>query len=503
MTGSFSMLVLGLAVSAMQAEAQPDPPRDEDEGMVCVGVARQWRGDLDSVRRIRADPVPAAYRALYFEGGCGSGLVRESLIDWHLGFGDEASTAAALAFLDEAYARGRPALAALPRAFAPAWRSARRAVAAAGPALAEPGPARDRLRRLLDRSPEIARLRALTQARDGLVFLATQHLRAAEFYGSAALLARATTYVETARAMAPPPDAAMPAAAGSFVDVDPDPYPMRDFDMRLALLKARLSRAPVDIDAASRLIDANFSPAMTDAADNYAQMEDFCDSSGDEALEAVRAACNEDGSFPRRAIRFWRYQAQLDMLMAADPVHYRLRAREQRPAGSVASYERSAVSAGAGDPESWAGYGNYDSAINLLEAAREQNRQGSGGYDDADGDLAALRLARADLLARLAETAQPGGGRRPDAEVADLLRAALAELARAVPLVPPAENPARFRQVASLYLALAGPYEAARARAQEAGAVRILDPGVARNAAFFRRVMPALEDIAAGAVPPG
>jgi hypothetical protein len=86
---------------------------------ICLTSARIWVGSGDDVRHIRDQPVPDSYRTGLTTGGCNT-LIREQLIEWHLAFGDEASTTAALAFFEEAYA---PVLAA-PEAYAGLMRQA-------------------------------------------------------------------------------------------------------------------------------------------------------------------------------------------------------------------------------------------------------------------------------------------------------------------------------------------------------------------------------------------
>jgi hypothetical protein len=66
---------------------------NEPQEIILIGYL-PWRGSADEVRRIKSVPVPKSFAncADRFEQGCA-----EQLLDWHLNYGTEASTRAALA----------------------------------------------------------------------------------------------------------------------------------------------------------------------------------------------------------------------------------------------------------------------------------------------------------------------------------------------------------------------------------------------------------------------
>jgi len=490
---------IAIALSAAPVPSAPNPADDE---MICVGVGRIWRGAADDIRQISRVPVPAGYRALYFQGGCGSGLIHESLIDWHFAFGNEASATAALAFLEQDHLAHAPAPGAFPGALAQAWRAAQRDLRAAEPLLSGASPDHDRGVRQLGARPRVSRLVALIRAHHRLSFLANQHLRAAEFYGSPALLAKARLYFDAAEAGmtilyrgTPLPAGGPGASLYNYLNLDEGrSNEMRDIAMRLAILKARLSRTPEDIDAAVRIVDANFSPVFRLAAENADRQDDFCDSGEGDGLDPIRAACDEDDDFPDRFIRFWRNQALLDMLMASDPEHYVARPRGPPSPSSGSSYVRSAAGSAVSRDRPYPD--SFEFAVSVLERARLDNqsvRTFTGGTDD---NLAALHMARADMFARLAASTTGGSAR----DAAGLLDEALASLQRAERLSPPAERSGRFRQVAELYLPLAERLDRERRVASEGE--RGDDPAHAREAAYLRNVLEHLDRIIAGEFPP-
>jgi hypothetical protein len=492
-----------LAVVLALATVAPSPVSSEPAEQICVGGARYWRGSAEDIRHIAATPVPARYRALFYQGGCGSGLVHESLIDWHLAFGSEQSTAGALAFLEQAYMGGAPKLPDFPGALSSAWRAAQRDLRAAESLLSGPGPGHDEARRRLDVLPSVVRLKSLIQAHRRLVFLAAQSMRAAEFYRSPSLLVKARAYFTAAEANRTMLYGEASLTAGGpggstyhYIGLEERlPGELNDIEWRLAILAARLSGNPSDVDAAARIGDRNFTPVLRLAAEKSDRQGDFCDNGVGDDLDPIRAVCREENNFLRRFTSFWRNQAQVDALMAADPEHFVVRPIGPSSHLSGSSYVRGKATEGSDEQP---GIESFEFATTILERGRLESRINGWAYGGTDDDLVALYLARAELYVRLATTARARGLHAGDA--ADLLLGALSDLRRAQRHAPPFDTPGRFRQIATLYLQLAPRLEALRR--EESDGRSGDDPGHAREAAYFARVLADLDGIAIGETSP-
>jgi hypothetical protein len=491
-----------LAIAAGQdTDPAPAPAAEADDEAICVAIAHNWGGSLEDVAHIRQVPVPASFREYYTAGGCARfQLVESSLLDWHLAFGDEATTTAALAYLAV-----DPPFAASPaghsRALARALREAAGDLRAAAAILAAPGNDWRVFAAALNRSPRVGRLRVLIGEHKHFLSLALYHLRAAEIFRSPALLAKSRLYLaavqEDARLLYAGQSSSGLAGMdiANALDIE-EAYPddLRDAEMRLAIMTARLSRNPADVDAAARTVDANFSPVLRMAAENSERQGDFCDNGDSEDIAPIRAVCNAESAFPRRFVRFWRNQAHVDLLMAADPDHYQPRPRAPPSQSSGASYVSGAAAPSAEDHPSLY---SFDSAIAILERGRLEGQLGGASYGGSDEDLVGLYLARAEIFAELAERRRRRGDSRARSAAADLLTGALGDLLRAAPLVRPTWKPTRFRQVAVRFLALAEAHADDRAHAGSAGD-RPPDTRFARDVAYFRALLPALDRIARG-----
>ena len=504
-----NLLAFALLAASGAAAQPPEPvePPPEEEGTVCLAVAHVWRGDNRDIARIREIPVPESFRSPFTAGGCTRfQLVEASLIDWHLAFGDEVTTTAALGYLAADPLADPATPADHGRLVARAWRAAEPDLRAAW-AISRDRPGKDwrDFRAALDRSPRVRRLRALIRGHARLPLPRPAISSRGRILPIAGLARPGSAAISRRSRRAPACSILPPGPDGFPEDLEignalilrqHHPGEIQDVAIRLAIMAARLSRDPADIDAAARLLDANFSPVLRLAAENAERQGDFCDNGDSEDLAAIRAVCREEGDFSRRFTRFWRNQAMVDLLMAADPDHYGERPRGPPSATSGASWAPAPA-----DPAAGRNHPNVQSfsfAISILERGRLESELNGTVYGGDEEDIVALYLARADLFAALAQRARrPNDPRAADA-AADFLVGALGDLARAARLVEAARHPGRFRQIATRFLALVDAYEADRARALEAD-YRGPNAGYARQAAYFRTVLAALDRMAVGA----
>jgi hypothetical protein len=449
-----SILLLSLAAPGART---PDPAADvnPEEQTICVG-GPDWHPSLDDARTIEATPVPASFRTL-FESvqPCVRWAMSEHLIvDWHIRFGSERSIAAALTYLERDYMRSLPPPARHRGELERAWRAASpdltRAQTIQQPENLEYSPRY----RFMERSRPIQRFNSLVEARGNYRFLAEQHLRAAEEFGSAALLARAEPYLLAL------------AASESFLepleDIPPAAYLLHfnlhifrtdDLRMRAAVLRAQLSRAAADIAAAEALLgQMETLPLRSLAEAAYSGGTGFCDIGSDSNdAEALQQFCAADDDAADRAINFAVNRAALDLL-GARPRHEHM----------------------------------ADTAVRLLERVRSHDTSRCC-YRSEDEDLLRLRLASADYHRR-----RFADGLERDGTDYAAWWEALAQLREAERLAPPHSAPARFERIARQWLALS------ETAAGEAHARQASTPQFLRYAAYLRHLLANLDAIRNG-----
>ncbi|HEY0012256.1 MAG TPA: hypothetical protein VGB79_05330 [Allosphingosinicella sp.] len=450
----FGLSILLLSLAAPGARA-PDPaaeaiPQDQD---ICVG-GPDWHPSLDDARSIEDTPVPASFRTL-FESvePCVRWAMSEHLIvDWHMRFGSERSIAAALAYLERDYMSSIPPPARHRGELERAWRAAGRDLARAQ-AIRQPENLEYSLRyRFMERSRPIQLLNALVEARLNYRFLAEQHLRAAEEFGSATLLARAEPYLHALTAselfLAPLQD--LPAA--STLSLDLDTFRTDDLRMRAAVLRAQLSRSAADVAAAEALLDQmETSPLRRLAEEAYSGGDDFCDiGSGSNDAESLQQFCQADDAAAERAINFAISRAALDLL-GAKPRHERM----------------------------------ADTAVRLLERVPVHDTSRCCGRSE-DEALLRLRLTLANFHRR-----RFADGLEPDETHLGEWGEALAQLREAERLAPPHSAPARFERIARQWLTLSEIDSAAERR-------QASTPEFVRYSAYLRHLLANLEAIRNG-----
>jgi hypothetical protein len=220
---------------------------------------------------------------------------------------------------------------------------------------------------------------------------------------------------------------------------------IHDLDMRIAILRARLSRDPADIDAAATVLQRNFDAVLATAADNAEEHSgEFCEFHGEpdqDRLSTLERACDEENSLAARTVNFWRNRAHLDLVMAADPAHYEPQPRQRWEDGSA--FARTA--AGSNDIESRGWITSFNTAERLLRNG------GFRGIPASWDELPLLLLARADLHARWARAL---GDSRQSYPAIEQTGRALDYLASAAEITPAHRYPALYRRIAETYLRL-------------------------------------------------
>ncbi len=449
---------LAVAAALLLGNAAP-----EDQGFICVAIGSPWQGSLADTGRIEAVPVPASYRLKLesTEPCVHFWLDKAGLVTWHQRFGSERSVTAALAYLERYYAGDARQVERFESDLNRAWRRALPDLGRAK-AIRQPEGLDHSLRhRFMEKSRPIQRLQALVRTREDYRFLAEQYLRAAEEFNSSALLekaARFLTPVVRGETMLGPLERREPFADLLYFNLSI--FITDDLKMRVAVLRAHLSRSPADIAAADRLLESlrgeNYQQ-IAEAA--YSEGEDFCDiSSGWNDAEILRTACREDDSLTEKVTNYWINRAMLDLVSDSK------------------------------DPDS------VELALRLLD---HEGRDGGGRCcrRSAEEDKLRLHLRQADHhRRRLAATSV--GEDRDDA--ADPWREALSALQKAERLAPVTSSPARFERIARAWLAIwqSGP---ATFDGIEHLAGITKSPDDRRYATYLRRLLSVVGVIATGA----
>lgn len=452
-----------LLMASQSVAQETSPPADDEPTYFSCSGGGGWGPSLSDIRDIATIPVPESFRRRFESADRCVSLVLDDrqLVDWHLGTGNERTVTRALAYLEVGRLRGLPPPDGLARALQRAW-------PAAGPDLVaaraiptrywEPAGARYRFMRA---SPSIRRLWALLDQLEAHIRLAEHYVRAAEEFGSAALLQRAERLlrpaVDATGYVGPlwrqsPADAALP--------FNPAASRVEDLQMRVAVLRARLTRSPADVARARQVVQSFERPIYRRAAElAFSGGPQYCDIAADmPGADEVRAACRDDEEFYERVTAYWSNRGLLEF------------------------------DGGGASPTS------MELAIEMLE--REEGNSSIPRCCDRSPweDRRRLLMARADDHARRF-------GALAAADRVEALRAwseALSDLEKAHWLVAPYNEPGRFRRIAEAWLSLSD-----RARQIDPAIVDLPASGHRRVEAYLRHLLSGLDAIAVGAVPPG
>ena len=471
MRGFGLLIAVGLSLVSQSVWASPA----DDSEIICVAVAHVWGGGTDDIRRIESVPVPESYLRLFNAGGCTRfQLVEASLVDWHFKFGNERTTTAALAFLEAEYTKGTP-----PRT---RFRGLlENGLKAAGPPIRareaelQVGKTYQQAFKALSRDRRVRQLQQLVENHNKYLFLAQNYLRAAEFFGSPALYAKARQFHELVQMGA---DVLYgPASSGLSDDArnvlglrNYQLMDMRDLNARMSIMQVWLSRDPPEIDKAQVLINGMFRPVYRDAAEEAYDYHDFCNAAEKSYRSELKLACKENDNLNLEVLRFWRNQARLDLIKAGDPAHYR---PQRKMRDSPSEYGRIGMASQLTPGHNRTPPQSVDFALRLHDPDRTGHVSGRCRVGCLSDERVPIYMEWADALLRQADSI--GEGKRDtDRQPSQLLGGALLELANASQLVSPPDQPGRFRQVAESYI-------------QIAERLSKIDPYYSRNPSFDRR----------------
>jgi hypothetical protein len=439
-----SILIAALVAAFVSGAA----PAEAEAEQVCVLVPRPYEASIEDIRRLKVNPIPDSFRAaMRGEGACGNAvLLEETLLSLHRRYGDEKSTAAALAFLAlaarEGLAETRDELRAAAAARAGALAALRKAEDAA---LAAPGDAKAS-------AAFDAALSALPRPSQATYdFLAALFLKAGEFYRSPRFLKNARFYRRAGDDAARIEANAAPKTLPSAEDVRlARALAAREaLDRRIGVLEARFSRKAADIaHAHAAVLQSYDSDYASEAEHADLSMQSLCGS----GIE-----CKDGQAFQRAARAFWSELAVVEMLMAADPKHFHLQAEGEAGEESPSRF----VKRTGGGPSDLVGATTrarrYHANLARRALLRPDLYPQERFFEAAEEH--GLLLLDADAL--LPSSGQAGAYYAPGDRIA--------ELGEALKLIAPYEHPALWRRLGERFLAISDIY------AQEANLTRLPD----------------------------
>lgn len=428
-----------------------------------MAVAHIWHGTLEDTAQIRSVPAPDSFRRQLEAGGCTTfSLVNESLVTWHLAFGDEASTAAALSYLEQHFTRRRSIRTDLAEAVARA--------------VARPG-----------RKADAASLPALVAEAGNYRFLAMEFARAADFFRSPILLEQARAYAapalgvqqfaRTQRAAAAKcakgdtgcTERAVPPALAildNYIDRQ-----ATELDLQLAVAGVRVGGSAADFAAARAVFERNEDPGFELAREHaYQHGNDFCDIGDRDDLREWRETCRDD-NLEGRAITYWRYRAL-----------YTLAAQASGNKGLDRLHDE------------WDG----ETALRLIEGRARAETDGVGrwGWHGDAFAVTDIRLAMAEVQlakarARFAADPRPG---RTQAAYDTVYALDRMWLAARYALGP--DHPGWLRRIGMRYMETSAWLDTIRDKADPP------QPDHARRLAWLQTMMPRLDAVARGEASP-
>jgi hypothetical protein len=442
-----------------QAAPAPAAANEVDDRIICFSHSAYWWGSGAEVRAIEADPVPERFRDNERVPVCQPiGTEIAELIGWHLAFGSERSTAAALDYFEDKRLSGLPSdfPAALRRQSQTALAYLRRE--RTDPQTVE---TRDRLLRL----PSMQVLDRLVFGLSNLVYLAEIELRAAEAFESLQLLERAQRNWQRASQAAPiltasavaEPFARLLAVGGAEIDDFKmfrafERFRLEDLRARIAILRAHLTRTPGDLARAEALVNAAEGPDYRRLAERAEASPDACAYDPDDSDRArTRTLCRAQEDFRSKVASWAVNRALLDQVVGGE---------DQR---------------------------NDTLAFDLLGRGWLLNYGGCCRWSARD-DMIRLHLMIADRRRRELDSESD------ENEMDDHWGSAAFALRNAADLVSPVDEPTRFRRIAEAWLELWDRAEASPA--DENGRRMTWRPTDQRYAVYLRRLLEDLPEIA-------
>lgn len=434
MKWQFVLMPLLVASSASTiAVAQEPNVSSEDGEVICVGPLTIWLGTPDNVKQIRDNPVPESFRARK-SGRCIEPFRAQDLVAWHLRFGTEDTAAQALRFIEERDGPSEVLVARLDRDLDGALTSLAKDIRleqrkedsrldAAQPV---------GLKSFISKLPSVQALETVKrELHRNLLDRINLYLSAAEIFGSERFAAQArkifTQYDMIERKLLPARDGGRPnldpfvSQALEYVQDSSSRFlTSMEVELRLAVLEAQLNPDATTIDRARDALRRRHQPAYANARDvAFGGGDDFCDLGDEHFINAwqkeIVEACKNDFAFVNKVMAYGYADAMLAILTDAD----------QRA------------------------FGKWDWEEYVILHQKEMV-SGQGTRNDVTGDhdrVIGLKLALIDRHISQSK-AKVRGDRHWSYERAWGL---LAELS---PLINPAENPVRFRQIAERAIAV-------------------------------------------------
>ncbi len=452
-------------LAAGAGAAQQAPPAADVAVEDCRGFP-SWRPSLADNRDIATIPVPESFRRLFESPDfcIRATMDPAQLVDWHLWVGNVQTAAPALAYLEAGHRRQLAAPDRLERELRRAWRAAHPDMRRAQALPPTPQVTDSPRYHFMRGSRPIRRLRALLGDLDTYILIADHYVRAAEEFESATLLDRAEPALRTAVAghgiLEPIWD--QPPAPAVFYEASLETYRTEDLQMRVAVLRARLTRSPADLARAQAVVQSFERPAYTRAAElAFTGGNRFCDIDDSwEPAGEVRDACARDQDLQDRVTNHWISRAMLELdgvseELPGTQLAMRLLELEGVGRNTTRCCRRSSV----------------EDRFRLLVARADHHRRQFSAH-----------LAPADRVRRIGAWID-----------------ALDDLERAEELLRPHQEPARLRRIALSWLSLW-----AEADGLDLAGEYVMfgaSPDRERFAAYLRHMLAGLDAIAVGAVP--
>ncbi|MBV9881939.1 MAG: hypothetical protein JO276_02930 [Sphingomonadaceae bacterium] len=453
------VLAFAMVASGAPARRAPAPAPPEEEA-ICVG-GPEWRATLLDARQIEVAPVPAGYRALFeTRDPCLEQATNETiLVEWHLRFGSEASTTAALAYVERDYSQQAQLIADYRSRVESAWRAAQPDLRAAHEVRQPEHVNYSAQAMFVERSRTIGRLQALVAVRENFIFLALLYLRAAEEFGSLPMLDKAAIYLRPAldgAAFLAPLERQPPVANMIYFNLQT--FRTDEIRMREAVLRAHLTRTPQDLARAEQVLQSIEQPLYRRLAEAAYSGDDFCDiDRGASGADELETACAADDEISQRVAPYWVNRAMLGFVL----------------------------------PPSQSRDGEL--ALRLLE--QERFHQGHCCLGRTEDDLVRFYRMQADQQRHAFTEAVARrdwfAARQPWSQALDALE-------KAVRLTPPDQAPARFRRIARAWLDIWVRSSESRGDPDESVAQLTEAPQRRRFASYLRQTLAGLDRIATG-----
>ena len=461
-------VLLSVTSAPAFAGAQTSPPSEEEEN-ICLPVLHVWRGTTKDIGQIRQTPVPESYKT-GVGSGCGGPIRADSLVAWHLHFGSEDTVQQALGFIEKRDGASDAISGKLGRDLSNALAELNIELQVEdereGSRLDVSLP--DKCRSFIANTPSIAKLRGIKDTLNSVLLdRINLYLTAAEIFRSKRLAARTrevfTQYEAIEKRLLPTRDGGntdmdtFVSQALEYVQDSSSRYlTSMEVDLRLAVLEGQLTASAKTLDSAREALKRRHRPAYANAPkEAFGGGDDFCDLNEERFLNdwerEIAKACKDDYAFVNKAMAYGYADAMLGILTGAN----------QRAFGK------------------W----DWQDYVVLHQKDMVYN-SGQRRYLTGDNErVINLELALADQ--HFSYTKAKSDGRWSYEEAWRLL----AELS---PLINPAENPVRFRQVAERAIAVD-----AEMRREEEG----WREQHAQLLAYYRLNLQNLDKLATGLVP--